>query len=74
MDPSCEKEKDKGSDHGIGTPLKEGKDKESTVEGDGSILNPRKSNDEKLQLYRTKEIKYKNTRTDIQEKEKKPQP
>ena len=35
------------------------KDKETDMEeGDGSILKPRKSNAEKLQLYRAKEIKY----------------
>ena len=39
---------------------KRGKEKESTVhvDGDGSIDNPRKSKDEKLQLYHAKEIKY----------------
>ena len=37
---------------------KGGKEKEPTVDGDGSIDNPRNSKDEKLQLYRAKEIKY----------------
>ena len=42
----------------IGTQVMKGKDKETDMEeGDDSILKPRKSNAEKLQLYRAKEIK-----------------
>ena len=49
----------KRSTVGIGTQVMKGKDKETDMEeGDGSILKPRKSNAEKLQLYRAKEIKY----------------